>query len=40
MELPKRKPTRLKSYDYSTPGVYFITVCDINCVMEEYNERQ
>jgi len=27
MELPKRKGTRLKYYDYSTPGVYFITVC-------------
>lgn len=27
MKLPKRKPTRLKEYDYSTPGVYFITIC-------------
>ena len=27
MNLPKRKPTRLKKYDYSTPGMYFITVC-------------
>ena len=27
MELPKRKPTRLKDYDYSTPGAYFITIC-------------
>ena len=27
MELPKRKPTRLKGYDYSTPGIYFLTVC-------------
>ena len=27
MELPKRKPTRLKGYDYSTPGAYFITIC-------------
>lgn len=27
MDLPKRKPTRLKGYDYSTPGAYFITVC-------------
>ncbi len=25
--LPKRKPTRLKGYDYSTPGAYFITIC-------------
>jgi len=22
-----RKPTRLAGYDYSSPGVYFITVC-------------
>jgi len=27
MELPKRKPTRLQGYDYSTPGAYFITIC-------------
>ena len=27
MELPKRKPARLKGYDYSTPGAYFITIC-------------
>ena len=27
MELPKRKPTRLKKYDYSTPGAYFVTIC-------------
>ena len=27
MELAKRKPTRLKGYDYSTPGAYFITIC-------------
>ena len=26
-ELPKRKPTRLKNYDYSTTGAYFLTVC-------------
>lgn len=26
MELPKRKPTRLKGYDYSAPGMYFVTV--------------
>ena len=24
---PKRKPTRLKNFDYSTAGAYFITVC-------------
>ena len=27
MELPKRKPTRLKGYDYSQNGAYFITIC-------------
>ncbi len=30
MELSKRKPTRLKDYDYSTPGAYFVTVCTHN----------
>ncbi|MBP3337060.1 MAG: transposase [Clostridia bacterium] len=29
-KLCKRKPTRLKGYDYSTPGAYFITVCTHN----------
>ena len=28
--LPKRKPTRLKVYDYSTSGAYFITICTHN----------
>ena len=27
MELPKRKPTRLRNYDYNIPGAYFITIC-------------
>ncbi len=27
MQLPKRKPTRLKDYDYSQNGAYFITIC-------------
>ena len=27
MELPKRKSMRLKDYDYSQNGVYFITIC-------------
>ena len=30
MTLPKRKPTRLKNYDYSNNGYYFITVCTYN----------
>lgn len=25
--LPKRKPTRLNGYNYSTPGIYFLTIC-------------
>ena len=28
--LPKRKHTRLKHYDYSTTGAYFITICTHN----------
>ena len=27
MDLPKRKPIRLKGYDYSKNGMYFITIC-------------
>ncbi len=30
MDLPKRKPTRLKNYDYSQSGYYFITICTHN----------
>ena len=26
-ELPKRKDIRLKNYDYSSPGGYFLTLC-------------
>ncbi len=29
-ELPKRKLLRLKNFDYSRPGAYFITVCTQN----------
>ena len=28
--LPKRKDIRLKNYDYSAPGAYFITICTKN----------
>ncbi len=28
--LPKRKPTRLKGFDYSKSGAYFITICTEN----------
>ena len=27
MELPRRKKNRLENYDYSMPGVYFVTIC-------------
>ena len=27
MELPRRKPNRLKEYDYSSDGAYFVTIC-------------
>ena len=27
MDLPKRKQIRLQGYDYSSNGVYFVTVC-------------
>ena len=29
-ELPNRKPTRLQTFDYNTPGAYFVTVCTHN----------
>ncbi|MBE6732392.1 MAG: hypothetical protein E7561_00125 [Ruminococcaceae bacterium] len=30
MELPIRKPTRLKNFDYSQNGYYFVTICTHN----------
>ena len=30
MDVPTRKPLRLKEYDYSQPGAYFVTVCTKN----------
>ena len=27
MDIPERKPNRLPNFDYSSPGVYFITIC-------------
>ena len=30
LEPSKRKPNRLKEYDYSQTGAYFITICTIN----------
>ena len=35
MDLPKRKQIRLRSYDYSAPGAYFVTICtrDRRCML-------
>lgn len=30
-EFPKRKHHKLKDYDYSLPGYYFVTICVDNC---------
>lgn len=30
MPLPNRKPNRLRNYDYSQGGVYFLTLCTKN----------
>ena len=37
MEYNTRKPNRLKNYDYSENGVYFITVCtkDMKCILSQ-----
>ncbi len=37
MDLPKRKPTRLSGFDYSSQGVYFVTICtkDRKCLLSE-----
>ena len=29
-DLPKRKDIRIKEYDYSAPGAYFVTICTEN----------
>ena len=38
-ELPERKPNRLKNYDYSQNGAYFVTICvkDKKCILWESN---
>ena len=35
MELPKRKAPRLREWDYSNPGAYFLTICtaDKQCLL-------
>lgn len=27
MDKPARKPNRLRDFDYSSPGIYFVTIC-------------
>ena len=36
-DFPKRKPNRLKGFDYSSNGVYFITICTDNrkCILSK-----
>ena len=40
MDKNDRKPTRLKDYDYSQSGVYFITICTNNmkCCLSDVGE--
>ena len=35
--LPQRKPTRLKGFDYSQNGMYFVTICTHNrkCILSQ-----
>lgn len=37
MEFQKRKPNRLKDYDYSRNGIYFITICtkEHRCILSK-----
>lgn len=39
-KLPKRKSIRLKNFDYSNTGAYFITICtqDRKCLFSEFGE--
>lgn len=41
-ELPKRRHTRLKKYDYSSAGAYFVTICTKNrkCVFSHIAVRE
>ena len=41
MEYPKRKHPRLKEYDYSQNGVYYVTICVENhrCILGEIDDR-
>lgn len=39
--MPKRKSIRLKGYDYSTPGYYFVTICtnERKCLFGEITDQ-
>ena len=39
MDPPQRKQIRLQSYDYSSPGAYFVTICtlDRQCILSSGN---
>ena len=41
MEYPKRKHPRLKGYDYSQNGAYYVTICVENrrCILGEIDEK-
>ena len=42
MEYPKRKHPRLKEYDYSQNGAYYVTICVENhqCILGEIDEKR
>ena len=37
VDYPKRKHVRLKNYDYSRNGIYFVTICTQNprCILSQ-----
>ena len=39
---PVRKPTRLKNYDYSSTGAYFITICSFSreCILSDITDNK
>ena len=38
---PRRKQLRIKKYDYSKEGMYFVTICTKNrkCILSEIYEK-
>ena len=39
-EFPKRKAIRIENYNYSLPGMYFITICTANRERIFWNDRR